>query len=94
MGLNLGVSDIIEIIDAINKKSLSFDARNIFSHYARKQKIVNRIARQQLKLIEAAYSIENKLVGKIVKGTMRGIQRSDFIKEKIIKHANNNLSFF
>ena len=94
MGLNLGVSDIIEIIDAINNKSLSFDARNIFSHYARKQKIVNRIARQQLKLIEAAYSIENKLVGKIVKSTMRGIQRSDFIKEKIIKHANNNLSFF
>ena len=41
-----------------------------------------------------AYSIENKLAGKIVKSTMRGIQRSDFIKEKIIKHANNNLSFF
>ena len=32
--------------------------------------------------------------GKIVKSTMRGIQRSDFIKEKILKHANNNLSFF
>ena len=94
MGLNLGVSDIIEIMDIINTNSLPFNNKNFFSRYARKQKIINKQARRQLKFIEKIYSIDNKLVEGIVKNTMSGIQKSAFIKKKVIEHANNNLSFF
>ena len=94
MGLNLGVSDIIEIIDIINTNSIPFNNKNFFSRYARKQKIINKQARRQLKFIEKIYSIDNKLVEGVVKNTMSSIQKSVFIKKKIIEHANNNLSFF
>jgi len=94
MGLNLGISDIIEIRDTLQKSSYKFENQNFFSGYAIKQKIVNKNARQQLKLIEILYSFENKLAGKVIRAAMSNLQGMQYIKEKIIKHANNNLSFF
>ena len=94
MGLNLGVSDIIEIIDIINSSSLSFGRKNLFSRYARRQKIINIQARRQLKFIEKIYSIDNKFIESIIQKSMYSIQKSNFIKKKIIIHANNNLRFF
>ena len=94
MGLNLGVSDIIEIIDIINSSSLSFGRKNLFSRYARRQKIINIQARRQLKFIEKIYSIDNQFIESIIQKSMYSIQKSNFIKKKIVIHANNNLRFF
>jgi len=94
MGLNLGVSDIIEIMKTINSKDKRAGDKNFFSSYARRQKIINKNARQQLKFIEKIYSIENGLVKNIIKITMKNIQKSNYIKSSIVKHANNNLNFF
>jgi len=94
MGLNLGVSDIIEIMKTIDSKSKIVGSRNFFSAYARRQKIINKNARQQLKFIEKIYSIENSVVKNIIKITMQNIQKSNYIKSAIVKHANNNLNFF
>ena len=94
MGLNLGVSDIIEIIDIVNSSNLSFSRKNLFSRYARRQKIINIQARRQLKLIEKIYSIDNNFIESIVQKSMYTIQKSNFIKKKIVTHANNNLRFF
>ena len=94
MGLNLGVSDIIEIMKTIDSKSKIAGSKNFFSAYARRQKIINKNARQQLKFIERIYSIENSVVKNIIKITMNNIQKSNYIKSAIVKHANNNLNFF
>ena len=94
MGLNLGVSDIIEIMKTIDSKSKIDGSKNFFSAYARRQKIINKNARQQLKFIERIYSIENSVVKNIIKITMQNIQKSNYIKSAIVKHANNNLNFF
>ena len=94
MGLNLGVSDIIEIMKTIDSKSKIAGSKFFFSAYARRQKIINKNARQQLKFIERIYSIENSVVKNIIKITMQNIQKSNYIKSAIVKHANNNLNFF
>jgi len=94
MGLNLGVSDIIEIMKTVDSKSKIAGSKNFFSAYARRQKIINKNARQQLKFIERIYSIENSVVKNIIKITMQNIQKSNYIKSAIVKHANNNLNFF
>ena len=94
MGLNLGISDIIEIMAIMNNSKQSFNNKNYFSGYARKQKIINRKARQQLKFIERIYSTENEISKRIIKMGMSSIEKSNYLKEKIIKHANNNLNFF
>jgi 2-octaprenylphenol hydroxylase len=94
MGLNLGVSDIIEIMKTVDSKSKITGSKNFFSAYARRQKIINKNARQQLKFIERIYSIENSVVKNIIKITMKNIQKSNYIKSAIVKHANNNLNFF
>ena len=94
MGLNLGVSDIIEIMKTIDSKSKIAGSKNFFSAYARRQKIINKNARQQLKFIEKIYSIENNVVKNIIQITMKNIQKSNYIKSAIVKHANNNLNFF
>jgi len=94
MGLNLGISDIIEIMHIMINSKKSFSNKNYFSGYARKQKIINRKARQQLKFIEKIYSTENEISKKIIKIGMSSIEKSNYLKEKIIKHANNNLNFF
>ena len=94
MGLNLGVSDIIEIMKTVDSKSKIAGSKNFFSAYARRQKIINKNARQQLKFIEKIYSIENSVVKNIIKITMQNIQKSNYIKSAIVKHANNNLNFF
>ena len=94
MGLNLGVSDIIEIMKTVDSKSKIAGSKNFFSAYARSQKIINKNARQQLKFIERIYSIENSVVKNIIKITMQNIQKSNYIKSAIVKHANNNLNFF
>ena len=94
MGLNLGVSDIIEIMKTVDSKSKIAGSKNFFSAYARRQKIINKNARQQLKFIEKIYSIENNVVKNIIQITMKNIQKSNYIKSAIVKHANNNLNFF
>ena len=94
MGLNLGVSDIIEIMKTVDSESKITGSKNFFSAYARRQKIINKNARQQLKFIEKIYSIENSVVKNIIKITMQNIQKSNYIKSAIVKHANNNLNFF
>ena len=94
MGLNLGVSDIIEIMKNIDSENTSAGKKNFFSAYARRQKIINKNARQQLKFIERIYSIENSVVKNIIQITMKNIQKSNYIKSAIVKHANNNLNFF
>ena len=94
MGLNLGISDIIELDRVMKENKNNFENNNYFSGYARKQRIINKKARQQLKFIEKIYSIENKFLNKFILSSMAKIQKSQFAKEKIIKHANNNLSFF
>ena len=94
MGLNLGVSDIIEIMKTIDSKDKIAGSKNFFSAYARRQKIINKNARQQLKFIEKIYSIENNVVKNIIQITMKNIQKSNYIKSTIVKHANNNLNFF
>ena len=45
-------TDIIEIIDIVNSSNISFSRKNLFSRYARRQKIINIQARRQLKFIE------------------------------------------
>ena len=94
MGLNLGISDVIEINKNIEENVHQFGSTRFFSNYARKQKIINKKARQQLKLIEKIYSIENSATKIFVNIAMKNIQKSNFLKEKIINHANNNISFF
>ena len=94
MGLNLGVSDIIEIMKTIDSKDKIAGSKNFFSAYARRQKIINKNARQQLKFIEKIYSIENNVVKNIIQITMKNIQKSNYIKSAIVKHANNNLNLF
>ena len=94
MGLNLGISDVIEINEVIKGSSQIFGDKNFFSGYARKQKVINKKARQQLKIIERLYSSENKVIMKIINLGMKNIQKSSLLKEKIINHANNNLSIF
>ncbi len=42
MGLNLGVSDIIEIMKTIDSKKKCIGSKNFFSAYARRQKIINK----------------------------------------------------
>ena len=94
MGLNLGISDIIEIMSIINNSKQSFNNKNYFSGYARKQKIINKKARQQLKFIERIYSAENEIAKRIIKIGMSSIDKSSYLKKKIVKHANNNLNLF
>ena len=60
MGLNLGISDIIELDRVMKENKNNFEDNNYFSGYARKQRIINKKARQQLKFIEKIYAIENK----------------------------------
>ena len=71
-----------------------FSKRNFFASYGRKQKIINKKARQQLKIIEKIFSIENKILEKFIESSMSNIHKSNFVKKKIVHHANNNLSFF
>ncbi len=94
MGLNLGISDVIEVNKNIEENIYKFGSTRFFSNYARRQKIINKKARQQLKLIEKIYSIENNVTKRFVNIAMKNIQKSNFLKEKIIDHANNNISFF
>ena len=94
MGLNLGISDVSEIDNTFVKNKKSFEDKNFFSGYARNQKITNKQARQQLKLIEKVYSIENDIANKVMHITTKSIQKSDFLKDGIVKYANNNISFF
>ena len=94
MGLNLGISDVSEIDNTFVKNKKLFEDKSFFSGYARNQKIINKQARQQLKLIEKAYSIENDIANKVINITMKSIEKSDFLKDGIIKYANNNISFF
>lgn len=94
MGLNLGISDIIEVSNILKNKRRFIEDKNIFAFYGRKQKIVNRLARQQLKVIERIYSIENKIFSKILNILSRKLQKSILFKKMIIEHANNNLDFF
>ena len=94
MGLNLGISDIIEITEILKNSKQKFGNKNFFSSYARSQKIVNKKARQQLKFIEKIYSVENRIIKNMIRISMENIQKSQFIKNKIIKHANNNINFF
>ena len=94
MGLNLGISDVIEIYNVIKNNGKMFAKKNFFASYGRKQKIINKKARQQLKFIEKIFSIENKILEKVIESSMSNIHKSNFVKKKIIHHANNNLSFF
>ena len=94
MGLNLGISDVSAIDNTFANKKQIFEDKSFFSDYARNQKIINKQARQQLKLIEKAYSIENDIANKVINITMKSIEKSDFLKDGIIKYANNNISFF
>jgi len=94
MGLNLGISDVSAIDNTFANKKQLFKDKSFFSDYARNQKIINKQARQQLKLIEKAYSIENDIANKVINITMKSIEKSDFLKDGIIKYANNNISFF
>ena len=94
MGLNLGISDVRAIDNTFANKKQLFEDKSFFSDYARNQKIINKQARQQLKLIEKACSIENDIANKVINITMKSIEKSDFLKDGIIKYANNNISFF
>ena len=94
MGLNLGISDVSEIDNTFVKNKKLFEDKSFFSGYARNQKIINKQARQQLKLLEKVYSIENDIANKVIQITTKSIQKSDFLKDEIVKHANNNICFF
>jgi len=94
MGLNLGLSDIIEIYKAFDLDIYKFGDHRFFDKYARKQKIINSQARQQLELIERFYSLENSLIKNLVGFGMSKINKNDFLKKNIVNHANQNLSLF
>ena len=94
MGLNLGLSDIIEIYKAFDLDIYKFGDHRFFDKYARKQKIINSQARQQLELIERFYSLENSLIKNLVGFGMSKINKNDFLKKNIANHANQNLSLF
>ena len=94
MGLNLGISDIIEISKSFEKTISSFGNLKFFDNYARKQKIVNSHARGQLEAIEKLYSLDNSLVEKIINFGMSSIDNSELLKDNIIRYANQNLSIF
>ena len=94
MGLNLGISDIIEISKSFEKTISSFGNLKFFDNYARKQKIVNSHARGQLEAIEKLYALDNSLVEKIINFGMSSIDNSELLKDNIIRYANQNLSIF
>ena len=94
MGLNLGLSDIIEIIKAFEINTYKYGHYKFFDKYIRKQKIVNSQAIQQLELIEKFYAFENSFIGNLLIYGMSVINKSDFLKKNITNHANQNLSFF
>ena len=94
MGLNLGLSDIIEIIKAFEINTYKYGHYKFFDKYIRKQKIVNSQAIQQLELIEKFYAFENSFIGNLLIHGMSVINKSNFLKKNITNHANQNLSFF
>ena len=94
MGLNLGLSDIIEIIKAFEINTYKYGHYKFFDKYIRKQKIVNSQAIQQLELIEKFYAFENSFIGNLLIYGMSVINKSNFLKKNITNHANQNLSFF
>ena len=94
MGLNLGISDIIEISQSFEKSIPSFGNLKFFDNYVRKQKIVNSHAKGQLEAIEKLYSLDNSLVEKIINFGMSSIDNSELLKDNIIRYANQNLSIF
>ena len=83
MGLNLGISDIIEIIEILKNSKKKFGNKNFFSSYAISQKIVNKKARQQLKFIEKIYSVENRIIKNMIRISMENIQKTQFIKKDL-----------
>ena len=94
MGLNLGLSDIIEIIKAFEINTFKYGHYKFFDKYIRKQKIVNSQAIKQLELIEKFYAFENSFIGNLLIYGMSVINKSNFLKKNITNHANQNLSFF
>ena len=94
MGLNLGISDIIEISKSFEKTISSFGNLKFFDNYARKQKIVNSYARGQLEAIEKLYALDNSFIEKLINFGMSSIDNSELLKDNIIKYANQNLSIF
>ena len=94
MGLNLGISDIIEISKSFEKTISSFGHLKFFDNYARKQKIVNSHARGQLEAIEKLYALDNSLIEKLINFGMSSIDNSELLKDNIIRYANQNLSIF
>ena len=94
MGLNLGLSDIIEIIKAFEINTYKYGHYKFFDKYIRKQKIVNSQAIQQLEFIEKFYAFENSFIGNLLIYGMSVINKSYFLKKTITNHANQNLSFF
>ena len=94
MGLNLGLSDIIEIIKAFEINTYKYGHYKFFDKYIRKQKIVNSQAIKQLELIEKFYAFENSFIGNLLIYGMSVINKNNFLKKNITNHANQNLSFF
>ena len=94
MGLNLGISDIIEISKSFEKNVSSFGNLKFFDNYARKQKIVNNHARGQLEAIEKLYALDNSFIEKLINFGMSSIDNSEILKDNIIRYANQNLSIF
>ena len=94
MGLNLGISDIIEISKSFEKTVSSFGNLKFFDNYARKQKIVNSHARSQLEAIEKLYALDNSFIEKLINFGMSSIDNSEILKDNIIRYANQNLSIF
>lgn len=94
MGLNLGISDIIEISKSFEKTISSFGNLKFFDNYARKQKIVNSHARGQLEAIEKLYALDNSFIEKLINFGMSSIDNSELLKDNIIRYANQNLSIF
>ncbi len=94
MGLNLGLSDVIEINKAFDSPIYEYGNNKFFDKYARNQKIINSHAKQQLELIERFYSIDNFFAKNLINFGMSVINKNDFFKKNITNHANQNLSFF
>ncbi len=94
MGLNLGMSDIMEISKSFEKNIFSFGNLKFFDNYVRKQKIINSHALGQLEVIEKLYSLDNSLVEKLINFGMSSIDNSELLKDNIIRYANQNLSIF
>ncbi len=93
MGLNIGYSDIMKIIECLDNRIYDYDDKRLFYKYARDQAVINKRARITLEHIEKLFSSKKKFIHHLIHTGMYLTNSSNFIKREIMNYANHNLDF-